>query len=67
MYDFVNFHIQTPSDASNDKAPRLEALKEDVMKVQKRDKQSSDMLPSVVRELILKDRGYSIYLSDSFN
>lgn len=67
VYDFVNFHIATPSETSNDKAPRLEALKEDVMRVQKRDKQSSDMLPSVVRELILKDRGYSIYLSESFN
>jgi len=25
------------------------------------------MLPSVVRDLIIKDRGYSIYLSESFN
>jgi len=37
------------------------------MKVQKRDKLSNDMLPSVVRDLIIKDRGYSIYLSESFN
>lgn len=45
---------------------RLDAKKEEIMQVQKRDKDTSDILPQVVRELILHDRGNSIFLSDSF-
>jgi hypothetical protein len=36
------------------------------MKIQKRENDKDEMLPSFVRELILHDRGNSLYLSDSF-
>ena len=36
------------------------------MKIQKRENDKEEMLPGFVRELILQDRGNSLYLSDSF-
>lgn len=36
------------------------------MKIQKRENDKDEMLPGFVRELILQDRGNSLYLSDSF-
>jgi hypothetical protein len=44
----------------------LEAKIEDLMNIQKRENEKDEMLPAFVRELILQDRGNSIYLSDSF-
>ena len=36
------------------------------MNIQKRENDKEEMLPGFVRELILQDRGNSLYLSDSF-
>jgi hypothetical protein len=44
----------------------LEAKIEDIMNIQKRENDKDEMLPGFVRELILHDRGNSLYLSDSF-
>lgn len=62
MYDFIN---AKQLDAFKSTLP-LEARIEDIMNIQRRDNDKDEMLPGFVRELILQDRGNSLYLSDSF-
>jgi len=65
VYDFINYK-GLRGEESQFGGPPTEAIKEEVMKVQRRDKNSEDLLPQFVRDLILHDRGNSIFLSDSF-
>ncbi len=44
----------------------LDAKKEDILRVQKSDKDNDDNLPNIIRDLILHDRGNSLFLGDSF-
>jgi hypothetical protein len=73
VFDFINAH-QLPAEFIQESpihlrkqqkpAKRRDVQKEDLMEVEKADK--DDNLPQMVREYILHDRGNSIYLGDSF-
>jgi len=63
VYDFVNYR-QVPREFQA--AMPLEVRKEDILKVQKADKDKEDSLPGMIRDLIIHDRGNSLFLGDSF-
>lgn len=66
VYDFINAQSNLPLEFKSTQQRPLEAKIEDIMKIQRRENDKDEMLPAFVRELILQDRGNSIYLSDSF-
>ena len=66
MYDFINAQKVLPNEFKSTSQRPLEANLDDIMKIQKRENDKDEMLPGFVRELILHDRGNSLYLSDSF-
>ncbi len=66
MYDFINEQKGLPNEFKSTSQRPLEAKLDDIMKIQKRENDKDEMLPLFVRELILHDRGNSLYLSDSF-
>jgi len=63
VYDFVNYR-QVPREFQA--AMPLEVRTEDILKVQKADKDKEDSLPGMIRDLIIHDRGNSLFLGDSF-
>ena len=67
MYDFINVHVMPEEFNKND---CLHAKLEDLMKVQKVEKEKQaaydNVLPSMVRDYIIHDRGNSLFLSESF-
>lgn len=66
VYEFINAQQHVPLEFKSTLQRPLEAKIEDIMKIQRRENDKDEMLPSFVRELILQDRGNSLYLSDSF-
>lgn len=66
VYDFVNGRQGLPNEFKSTLQMPLEARIEEIMMIQKRENDKDEMLPAFVRELILQDRGNSLYLSDSF-
>ena len=66
VYDFINEQKGLPNEFKSTSQRPLEAKLDDIMKIQKRENDKDEMLPLFVRELILHDRGNSLYLSDSF-
>jgi hypothetical protein len=69
VFEFINGHV-LPPEFSDQKAQDVKI--EDILKVKKVEKDKNgeggadDVLPQMVREYIIHDRGNSLFLSDSF-